>query len=122
MALVLVQSCLHIGVIAHFKINQKYYAEVLCVNKNRPELACEGKCVLMQRLKHNFEENQAAENQKLRDFLERDLTLFCDALAFLTLNFSPRNVFEPKTTVVFAPQFSTQCALSGIFHPPSVRV
>jgi len=30
--------------------NYKYYSEVLCINKEKPELDCKGQCVLMQKI------------------------------------------------------------------------
>ncbi len=33
-----------------YLLNKEYIATHLCVNKDRPELACKGKCVLMQKL------------------------------------------------------------------------
>jgi hypothetical protein len=31
--------------------NQDFFTEVLCINKAKPELKCNGKCILMQKLK-----------------------------------------------------------------------
>ena len=40
-------------------IEQDYIAEFLCVNTDKPELDCGGKCYLMQQLaKHNEEKRQ----------------------------------------------------------------
>ena len=48
-----------------FKINQSYIASVLCVNKDRPELHCSGKCYLASKLKQAEEkEERGQENQK----------------------------------------------------------
>ena len=48
----------HFFVFAGFELNQKYIAENLCVNKNRPWLHCDGRCYLMKKIK------QAEENEK----------------------------------------------------------
>ena len=34
-----------------YALNHDYIAEVLCINKKKPELNCDGKCYLMQQLK-----------------------------------------------------------------------
>jgi hypothetical protein len=34
-----------------YYVNQDFFAKVLCINKDKPEMACNGKCILMQRLK-----------------------------------------------------------------------
>lgn len=31
--------------------NQDFFAKVLCINQDKPELACNGQCILMQKLK-----------------------------------------------------------------------
>lgn len=41
-----------------FKANQRFIAERLCVNRHRPELHCDGKCVLAKML---------AEQQRRQD-------------------------------------------------------
>lgn len=34
-----------------FKVNQKYIAQKLCMNRSRPELHCDGQCVLAKQLR-----------------------------------------------------------------------
>ena len=55
---VLAQTFAIVGFIVQFESNSKYYATVLCINKSRPELACNGKCILMQRLNRKFEKTR----------------------------------------------------------------
>lgn len=43
-----------------FELNREHITENLCDNRSRPELKCNGKCYLMQKLK------QADENKKNR--------------------------------------------------------
>jgi hypothetical protein len=57
-------------VIGDYLINQDFYAKVLCVNKSKPELNCNGKCSLMSKLKSN--ENQPKNNTSL---LEKQLEI-----------------------------------------------
>ena len=40
-----------IAPLIEYAANRGYFAEVLCINKDKPELGCNGKCVLMQRIK-----------------------------------------------------------------------
>ena len=44
----------------NYVINQDYIAEFLCINQDKPELECNGKCYLMQRLSE--ENKQKKEN------------------------------------------------------------
>ena len=39
-----------------YVVNQDYIAEFLCINKEKTELDCQGKCYLMQRLNEQKEE------------------------------------------------------------------
>jgi len=37
--------------LVEYYTNQDFFAKVLCINKDKPEMACNGKCILMQKLK-----------------------------------------------------------------------
>lgn len=49
--------------VVDYIINYDYISEVLCVNKDRPELECNGKCYLMQSLAKAAEK----ENDQKKD-------------------------------------------------------
>jgi len=49
-------------VYAEFKTNQKYIAAVLCENKDKPQLNCQGKCYLMKKLKEAEDKEKKQEN------------------------------------------------------------
>ena len=62
--LVLFESLISLAIIADYEYHQDFYANVLCINKDKPELACEGKCILMQKLQevdNPFEEGNDIE-------------------------------------------------------------
>ncbi|WP_299676761.1 hypothetical protein [uncultured Tenacibaculum sp.] len=40
-----------------YAINYDYIAKVLCINKDKPELSCKGKCQLMKKLKQQQEDD-----------------------------------------------------------------
>lgn len=48
------------GTIAYFHLNRDYIAKVLCENRQRPELKCNGKCYLARKLKEQ-EDNKDKE-------------------------------------------------------------
>ncbi|TKD66287.1 hypothetical protein FBT53_05270 [Flavobacterium sp. ASW18X] len=50
----------YVGYFSYFQLNVDYIIENYCINKERPELACNGKCYLMQQL-------AAADDQKRQD-------------------------------------------------------
>jgi hypothetical protein len=39
-----------VGVWLHYQANLRYYTEVLCRNQDKPELNCDGQCVLAERI------------------------------------------------------------------------
>lgn len=47
---VLVMNFQTLGTYAWFLYNQDFIAEFLCINKDKPAMHCDGKCVLMARL------------------------------------------------------------------------
>ena len=42
--------------VLEYVVDQDYIAEFLCINQDRPELECEGKCYLMQMLEEQNRE------------------------------------------------------------------
>ena len=47
----------------HFKANQDFIAEFLCINKDKPELGCHGCCQLKKQMKESSDRQQ--EQQKI---------------------------------------------------------
>lgn len=44
-----------IGILIDFKVNQDFIAEVLCMNKDKPEMACNGQCYLARQFRKTEE-------------------------------------------------------------------
>lgn len=44
------QCLIKLGVVSYYNLNIKYIIEEFCENKNRPELACKGKCFLKKKI------------------------------------------------------------------------
>lgn len=53
---------LKVGVLVSWKLNQTYIVENLCINKNKPEMKCNGKCHLQKQLKR-VEDKQDNNNR-----------------------------------------------------------
>lgn len=54
---------------SHYRMNYETYAKVLCENKNKPSLHCDGKCQLKKELK----QQEKDENQSLPKEVNLDL-------------------------------------------------
>lgn len=118
---VLIQTFATVAVIVQFEANRSYYAEVLCINKNRPELACQGKCVLMQRLNNEFQQEQQTTHHKLKNLIERELALFYQNIHLLKLNNSFLTNSKKAVLSPYSENFFPQAVLCSIFHPPAHR-
>ncbi|MDJ1469583.1 hypothetical protein QNI19_11340 [Cytophagaceae bacterium DM2B3-1] len=107
----LLQTFSRAGIYLSFKVNQDYIARVLCINKAKPQLNCNGKCYLAKKLK------QAAEQEQKQVLLKTlELNLCCQELH--AFNFARIPLIVNRKLVTFylvKPTFST---LLNIFHPP----
>lgn len=96
----------------NFTINRKYIIENFCINKDKPELKCDGKCFLMQKM------NEEKERQgSLPAFtFNKDFGVFISP-SFETLevnlNFSPYLLHFNHYSTRFG-----QNAFFTIDHPP----
>lgn len=104
------------GTIAYYQINKEYITRVLCENRDRPQLHCDGHCYLAKKLKAQ----QKKQDQQTSELVQNlpTLHLFASPLArfeFLTTDFSqsPRLGFFYQLASYHAP-------LSIAVPPPCV--
>lgn len=97
--------------------NYQYIVTQLCVNKDKPQLKCNGKCYLMQQLLKQGKEDQESKKTS-RIQLENYPIGF---VMFLRLKKQPSLVYqEAVNTFYFNPyQF---LEVREHFHPPSMLV
>lgn len=95
---------------AGFEINQKYIAAELCINKDKPQLHCNGQCYLMKKLKQAEDKEQKQERQSQKNLIQDALVV--KPLIFKQYPFSEINFHVPLTTGM------PQSTLNTIFHPP----
>lgn len=100
-------------VVADYQINKEYIATVLCVNKNKPKMHCNGKC----HLKNELNKAEKQENSPANPVNEKkEIQLFSG----LNIN------FELINTVIFnsnklKSDYSFHMSdkhLASVFHPP----
>lgn len=110
----MLQSFSIVWVVLSFKINQTYIARVLCINRNQPELSCNGKCILAQRIQANEGAEKESIPQHVKDQKE---ILYC-------LNVFPRQAIyfngrkhNPQKLFLYQMNLSS-AFVRGIFHPP----
>ncbi|QLE01440.1 hypothetical protein HX109_07630 [Galbibacter sp. BG1] len=96
-----------------YVVNHDYIAEYLCINKDRPEMHCDGKCYLMQMLE---EENQ----QKKQNLPAIDLREYpIGFVSFLSLENTGYSIIPEKKTTLYFNKYSFLASYK-YFHPPSL--
>ncbi|MDO6517765.1 hypothetical protein [Zobellia uliginosa] len=101
--------------ILEFVVNQDYIAEFLCINADKPELDCNGKCYLMQMIK-------AQESEKQENLPQINLSEY--PIGFVNVVVVPlKTIFEDRSVT---PPFRTDhyCYLYSFsdFHPPTFTI
>jgi hypothetical protein len=111
---VVLNSMVYSVIKAGFTINQKYIIENFCINKDKPELNCDGKCFLAQKIK---EEQERKESLPAFTF-QNDFGIFIPInLVVLTVDLE----FEPfQIHSIYHLLPSVQTAFFDIEHPPQV--
>ncbi|MDB2606474.1 hypothetical protein N9Y48_01710 [Zobellia sp.] len=98
--------------IIEFVVDQDYIAEFLCINTDKPELECNGKCYLMQML-------QEQENEKQDNLPRIDLSEY--PIGFIHVSEIPlKNTFEVRSAVSFYDRDNySYTYIFSTFHPPT---
>ena len=102
------------GTIAYYHANKDYIARVLCENRARPELHCDGKCYLAKQLKAQQDKQDKETTERVQN--TPILQLFCQA----TLPFQFRSI-RALFQVVSFPTYRLPSYLTpmlGLFRPP----
>jgi hypothetical protein len=100
--------------VASFELNQKYIAEKLCVNKNKPWMHCNGRCYLLNKVKQAEENEQKQASKELRSNLQ--INWYFEPLGIATkepLTDMIARSFKIHYTSCYTNQFT-----ASIFRPP----
>jgi hypothetical protein len=107
-------SALKIGILVDFKINQDFIAKVLCINKEEPELQCNGKCHLKKQLKKlETPIEQDAPVQKTNQFELTFIAIRNDVNLHHNADFLKDKSQFSKIDHLFIDGY-----IAEIFHPP----
>lgn len=112
--LVLTPTLLKLSIIVDFALRNEYIAEVLCINKDVPEMNCDGKCYLAQQFqkaadneqkeRHNYLSNAS----KLSFYIVPEIASTTISCPFQPTNKRLQSENNLKATMVVIPHF----------HPP----
>lgn len=100
-----------------YYFNQDFFANVLCINKDKPELACNGQCILMQKLKKASNDPISSSSEvpmgkiNLKDYP-------IGFISFLDSPFSDEGINSANQNGAYVDRWPAEF-ISEIFHPPS---
>ncbi|WP_152971428.1 hypothetical protein [Lacinutrix algicola] len=98
---------------AYYKLDPVGFIEALCVNKDKPELQCNGKCHLNKVLKSHDKDQDIPEN--VVDF--KELLLYTITLEKIV--FKQINDLKKQNTSIYKNLYSYN-SINDCFHPPQV--
>lgn len=116
LAIMLLQIFSRVVVMVDYQANKEYIMEFLCINRDKPELKCEGKCQLTKKLKAQHDTDKQANERGQKQ--EVQFNLYCQSID----TFSARHL---ESIVSYPSVYTcghTSVAYHSIFHPPQFIV
>lgn len=107
------QYSIKTGIVGFFLLNQDYIAKVLCINKDKPELDCKGKCHLKKQLKQEEEQTPKLPTSTVKEIIEN--LIYIEEYKLSPKAMSSNNFNKTITNYHFSCITAT---LESIFHPP----
>ena len=95
-----------------YAVNYDYISKVLCINKDKPELNCNGKCQLMMEL----EQQQDDDFNSLRISMEEYPIGF---VSVLNLDLEEKQFIKEKESFSYKKNYRFSFN-QEIFHPPTI--
>lgn len=113
LAVIFVQSTSQLWISASFFLNRKYIAEFLCINRDKPEMACKGACQLKKRIE------QDQEKQEHSDVKSKEVLVYLLNNPVILQSGLPQD--QQKTTIPKSRfnSFLPEGYYHSVFHPPS---
>ncbi|QRR00061.1 hypothetical protein [Dyadobacter sandarakinus] len=101
------------GTIAYYQLNKEYIARVLCENRDKPQLHCNGHCYLAKKLK----KQQEAQDQKTTEQVQNIPVIQLFASPVASFEFLSRHFVLPREHA-FAYRLAFYQAPLSIAVPP----
>lgn len=116
MIFILMFSCINrLWILVDFSINQDFIAEVLCINKDKPVLACNGKCYLSKKLKEQEEKEKEQVPSSLK---EKSEIVYINSFSSVVLPGLSTSIISKLNSAYSFHSISNH--LDRIFRPPKV--
>lgn len=101
------------GTISYYHINKEYITRVLCENRDKPQLHCDGHCFLAKKLKAQQQKEEQQTSEQVQNL--PTLNLFASPLTFFQFLSAP---FSKSIQLNFPYQLATYQAPLSIAVPP----
>lgn len=104
----------YLAPVVHYQLDYTYISQVLCINRDKPQLQCRGKCQLRKNLA------QLTQNQQQKEALQHLVSVYqpVEDIPYLSLLLcTPPAAAATIPPSMAAPRTST-AILSAPFHPP----
>jgi hypothetical protein len=115
--LVLIQTFSKWIIWADYELNKDYIAKVLCENKKRPMLHCNGKCQLAKKMAAEEADAKKSARNSTSAGMQFSNILFDDFLLITAPPIKPR---EDQRYTLLSSAATCRIYLPAIFHPPLV--
>jgi hypothetical protein len=111
--LYLIALCRPVAPLIEYYANKDFFATVLCINKDKPELKCNGQCILMQKLKKAVQEESSSAPVPKVNFEEYPI-------GFISSLETSLQQFPITISIVNSNYWDNYYFISGtdLFHPP----
>ncbi len=110
--LILGQTFDRFGLITYYYLNKEYITEFFCINKEKPELSCNGKCYLSSELKKQEKEKS---NLPIRVIENKDIQFVLEDFRSLS---NQKLIAYLNSSIFFYLCNHSQGFFKDIFHPP----
>ena len=102
-----------IAPLIEYVINYDYISKVLCINKDKPELRCNGKCHLMKKLKQQEEDDFNSLRINMKEYPVGFVSILQFSDEYIERKIKRKDTFSYKQNYHFI-------FYQKIFHPPTV--
>ncbi|PSL31534.1 hypothetical protein CLV60_103400 [Dyadobacter jiangsuensis] len=115
--LIVVKAAVMPAICLDYELRKEYITKNICVNRNRPQLHCDGKCYLAKKLAESQkQEEQSAENTYLASLIYQVMDTANPGL--FTLQPVPHALHTESAEFAYTSPFIPQVAARQVFRPP----
>ncbi|HMS69529.1 MAG: hypothetical protein IPL23_12180 [Saprospiraceae bacterium] len=113
LVLILFHTFEKVYIVLSFESNRDYITTALCINRDKPEMLCSGKCYLVEKLSQNQDQGKALPiGSKIpKDNVYTPTVIVIADIPYATATFNERKPFQYKEKI-------TKGISLDLFRPP----